>query len=146
MTRAEIGLILADARRRSGKTQAELAKAMETPQPAIARAEAGLRMPTLQFIERWARATGRPITLKIGEPPPTRSAAERAALVRSVLGPGRFNPWDRNPGPAEAELLDRAGLTRKRFERLKQGRRGQGNRVGHGHQRVDRAWPHQKNI
>jgi transcriptional regulator with XRE-family HTH domain len=126
MTKAEIGLILAGARRRSGKTQAELAEAMETPQSAVARAEAGVRMPTLQFIERWARATGRPITLKIGEAPSKRSAAERAALVRSVLGPGRFNPWDRNPAPAEAELLDRAGLTRKRFERLKQGR---GHRV-----------------
>jgi transcriptional regulator with XRE-family HTH domain len=125
MTKAEVGLILADARRRSGKTQAELAAVMQTPQPAIARAEAGLRMPTLQFIERWARATGRPITLEIGGRPSTRSAAEREAQVRSVLGPGRFNPWDRNPSPAEAELLDRAGLTRKRFERLKRDR-GQG--------------------
>lgn len=120
MTKAEIGLILADARRRSGKTQAELAEAMETPQPAIARAEAGLRMPTLQFIERWARATGRPIKLEIGGRPTPPSAAEREAQVRSVLGPGRFNPWDRNPSLVEAELLDRAGLTRKRFERLKQ--------------------------
>lgn len=126
MTKSEIGLILANARRRSGKTQAELAEAMETPQSAIARAEGGLRMPTLQFIERWARATGTPITLKIGEPrPATRSAADRGALVRSVLGPGRFNPWDREPAPAEAELLERAGLSRKRFERMKQGR-GQG--------------------
>lgn len=129
MTKSEVGLILADARRRSGKTQAALAEAMGTPQPAIARAEAGLRMPTLQFIDRWARATGRPISLELGSSRPAmQSAKDRAAMVRSVLGPGRFNPWDRNPTAVEAELLERAGLSRKYFEQLKRGR-GQNRRA-----------------
>jgi transcriptional regulator with XRE-family HTH domain len=123
MTKAEIGLILAKARRRSGKTQAQLALAMGTTQPVIARAEAGNRMPTLGFIDRWARATGAPISLKLGEAQPAmQPAAARRAIVRSVLGPGRFNPWDRNPSPIEAELLDRTGQTREHFERLKRGR------------------------
>lgn len=120
MTKSEIGLILAEARRRSGKTQADLARAMGTTQPVVARAEGGYRMPTLGFIDRWARATGAPIALRLGETQPEmQPAAARRAIVRSVLGPGRFNPWDRNPAPVEAELLEQAGLNRKYFERLK---------------------------
>jgi len=122
MTKSEVGLLLARARSRSGKTQAELAQAMGTTQPAIARAEAGYRMPTLGFIERWAQATGRPISLKLGVTRPgLPSAAARRARVRAVLGPGRFNPWDRNPSPVEAELLEQAGQSRGYFERLKRG-------------------------
>ncbi len=120
MTKSEIGLILAKARRRSGKTQAELAQAMGTTQPAIARAEAGNRMPTIGLIDRWARATGAPISLQLGQSrrgmPP---AAARRAMVRSVLGSGRFNPWDRNPSRVEAELLEKAGLSREHFEHAK---------------------------
>jgi len=92
---------------------------MATTQPAIARAEAGYRMPTIGFIDRWARATGEPIQLELGAATPQRmSAASRRALVRSVLGPGAFNPWDRNPTPAEADLLKRAGFDRVHFDRL----------------------------
>jgi transcriptional regulator with XRE-family HTH domain len=118
MTKSEIGLILADARRRAGQTQTELAEAMNTTQPVVARAEAGGRMPSLGFIDRWARATGAPIDLKLGASSQgMRPASERRALVRSVLGPDRFNPWERDPAAVEAELLDRAGLSRKYFER-----------------------------
>jgi len=93
---------------------------MGTKQPAIARAEAGYRMPTIEFIDRWALATGEPINLELGQPKPRRmSAAARRALVRSVLGPVRFNPWDRNPTAVEAELLNRAGWDREHFDRLK---------------------------
>jgi transcriptional regulator with XRE-family HTH domain len=120
VTKFEVGLILAGARMRAGQTQVELAKAMGTKQPAIARAEAGYRMPTLGFIDRWARATGAPISLTLGQVESRmRPAVERRAMVRSVLGPGRFNPWDRNPTPVEAKLLEKAGLTRKRFARLR---------------------------
>jgi len=123
MTKSEMGLLLANARRRSGKTQAELAQEMGTTQPVVARAEAGYRMPTLGFIERWARATGAPIAFTLGDKPPRmQPASTRRAVVRAVLGPGRFNPWDRNPSPVEAELLERAGETRRHFERLKRGR------------------------
>ena len=125
MTKSEIGLILATARRRSSKTQAELAEAMGTTQPVIARAEAGYRMPTLGFIDRWARATGAPISLRLGDAPrEMQPAAVRRSMVQSVLGPGRFNPWDRNPSPVEAELLEQGGKSREHFERLKR-RHGQ---------------------
>jgi transcriptional regulator with XRE-family HTH domain len=124
MTKAEVGLILAESRRRSGKTQADLATAMGTRQPAIARAEAGLRMPTLSFMERWARATGSPVSLTLGEmPTQTQSVEAGRALVQSALGPGRFNPWDRDPTPVEAQFLEKQGLTREYFELLR-GTRG----------------------
>lgn len=120
VTKSEVGLILANARRRAGKTQAELAQAMGTTQPVIARAEAGYRMPTLGFIDRWARASGAPISLKLGQAQRAmQPAAARRAMVRSVLGPGRFNPWDRNPSPVEAKLLEQAGQSREHFEHLK---------------------------
>jgi hypothetical protein len=96
---------------------------MSTTQPAIARAEAGDRMPTLGFIDRWARGTGVPIVLNFGHTRPAMpTAATRRALVRSVLGRGRFNPWDRNPAPVEAALLEQAGLSRGHFERMKRQR------------------------
>src|SRR5712691_12149988 len=125
MTKSEIGLILANARLRAGKTQVDLARAMGATQPAIARAEAGYRMPTLGFIDRWARATGAPITLELGKSrPEMQSASARRAMVRSVLGSGRFNPWERNPAPIEAELLEQTGQSREHFDRLKR-RRGE---------------------
>jgi transcriptional regulator with XRE-family HTH domain len=96
---------------------------MKTTQPVIARAEAGNRMPTLGFIERWARATGAPISIKLGEAQRgMQPAAARRAIVRSALGPGRFNPWDRNPSTVEAKLLVQTGQSREHFERLKRGR------------------------
>ena len=123
VTKSELGLILTDARRRAGKTQAELAEAMGTTQPAIARAEGGYRMPTIGFIERWAGATGSPISLRLGQAKPKKkSAADRRAMVRSALGPGRFNPWDRKLDPIEAAILDQAGLNRKYFEQLRRPR------------------------
>jgi transcriptional regulator with XRE-family HTH domain len=126
MTKSEIGLILADARRRAGQTQAELANAMGTTQSVIARAEAGYRMASVPFIDRWAVATKVPISLPFGgSRPRTQTAAAKGAVVRSVLGPGRFNPWDRNPAPVETDLLERAGLTREYFERARR-RRGRG--------------------
>ncbi len=127
MTKSEVGLTLANARRRCGKTQAALAQAMGTTQPVIARAEAGYRMPTLGFIDRWARATGAPITLELGAAQRgMQPASARRAMVRSALGSGRFNPWDRNPAPVEAELLEQTGQDREYFDRLK--RRGGGKR------------------
>lgn len=120
MTRGEIAVRLSRARLQAGLTQAELAEAMGTPQPAIARAESGYRMPSIEFIDRWAKATGKPITLTLGESStgvPNR--AERRRIVESVLGPGRFNPWDRQLTRVEAAQLERAGMDRAYFERLR---------------------------
>jgi len=120
MTKSEIGFLLATARSGAGMTQSELAAAMGTTQPAIARAEGGYRMPTLAFIDRWARATGSPLSITFGESPRRMpSAAKKRALVESVLGAGRFDPWDRNPSEVEAALLRRASRDPAYFRRLK---------------------------
>ena len=119
VNKTEIALLLAEARLRSQMTQAELATAMGTTQPAVARAESGYRMPRLEFIDRWALATGSEIPVTFGRVKPNASPSARRAVVRSVLGPGRFNPWDRNPSPVEAALLENAGLSRKYFERVR---------------------------
>lgn len=120
MTRSEIALRLTQSRLRSGLTQSQLAAAIGTPQPAIARAESGYRMPSVEFIDRWAKATGRPITLTLGDDKRGQlTRTERRRLVRSVLGPGRFNPWDREPSRVEAALLTKAGKDRAYFEELR---------------------------
>lgn len=133
VTRAEIALLLAQARARSGLTQTQLASAMGTTQPAVARAESGYRLPSIEFIDRWAKATGRPITLTLGgsrSRVPSRS--ERRRMVRDVFGAGRFNPWERNPSPVEAALLEKAGLDRTYFEQLRRsgGRSQSGSQPG----------------
>ena len=123
MTKAELALLLAQVRSRAGMTQAELALAMGVSQPAIARAESGYRMPTLEFIDRWARATGSQLTLTLGGArPPIPSASKRRAIARSVLGNGRFNPWDREPSAVEAALLTKAGLGPKHFDQSRSSR------------------------
>ena len=77
-------------------------------------------MPSLEFIDRWAKATGRPITLTLGQEKRGQlTRAERRRLVRSVLGPGRFNPWDRDPSRIEAAILEKAGKDRAYFEELR---------------------------
>lgn len=120
ITRSEIALRLTQSRLRGGLTQAQLATAMGTTQPAIARAESGYRMPSLEFIDRWAKATGEPITLTLGrEGQSELTRSERRRLVRSVLGPGRFNPWDRQPSRVEAALLRKAGKDRAYFEEMR---------------------------
>jgi transcriptional regulator with XRE-family HTH domain len=112
-------------------TQAELANAMGTTQPVIARAEGGYRMPTLEFIDRWARATGSPLSLTFGVDRASLSQAEKGDLVDAVFGPGRFNPWERKPSRIESEILERSGLGRAYFERLRAtGGQRRGRRAG----------------
>jgi len=76
-------------------------------------------MPTLEFIDRWARASGSTLSITFGKQVrPHRSAKEKRAAVEAVLGPGRFNPWDRNLSDVEASLLLKAGRDRAYFRRL----------------------------
>jgi hypothetical protein len=42
---------------------------------------------------------------------------ERRRRVRGVLGDFEFDPWERDPTPAEQESLIADGLTRDRFAR-----------------------------
>jgi transcriptional regulator with XRE-family HTH domain len=116
MTPAEIGLELRRARRSAGLTQRVLAERMGTSQPAIARAESGLVEPSLDFVDRFAQATGQ--VLKFGSVivVPPRDVARRDRVDRAI-GDFEFNPWLRGPSEAEQRSLIREGLTRERFER-----------------------------
>jgi ribosome-binding protein aMBF1 (putative translation factor) len=53
------------AREAAGLTQTELARRMGTTQSAIASIEAGARTPTVDLLERLARACGRHLTITI---------------------------------------------------------------------------------
>lgn len=117
MDATTIGFELTRARRRAGLTQTQVARQMGTTQSAISRAEAGRAQPTLDFVERFARALGERIVLTFGERGRLDSRSERARRVKRVLGGFEPNPWDRDPTPAEQRVLERDGLTRERFER-----------------------------
>ena len=53
------------ARESAGLTQAELARKMGTTQSAIAAIESGARTPTVELLERLARACGQRLTIRI---------------------------------------------------------------------------------
>jgi len=58
----ELAFTLAEARRKAGLTQAELAGRMKTSQAAVARIESGRGAPKWSTIERYAHAVGaRPV-------------------------------------------------------------------------------------
>jgi transcriptional regulator with XRE-family HTH domain len=115
MNTLRLGLMLSKRRKEAGLTQDELARRIGTSQGAISRLEAGSVLPTLAVLERFAAATGGPLTITVGETaPPDRD--ERRRRVERVLGPDPFNPWDRDPSPVERAGLLADGLTRERFE------------------------------
>jgi ribosome-binding protein aMBF1 (putative translation factor) len=58
----DLAMTLAEARRKAGLTQAELAARMKTSQAAVARIESGRGAPKWSTVERYARALGaRPV-------------------------------------------------------------------------------------
>ncbi|MGH7857652.1 MAG: helix-turn-helix domain-containing protein [Candidatus Binatia bacterium] len=113
-----IGFELTAARRRAGLTQREVAERMGTTQSAVSRVESGRVAPSLDFLDRYARAIGTRLAVELGprpaEEPP--DAGERADLVRRVLRGFVFDPWQRDPSPAERRSLEIDGLTRERFQ------------------------------
>ncbi len=56
---------LIEARTKKGLTQAELAKKLGTRQSAIARLESGNANPTVEFLERFSRATASQLIIQI---------------------------------------------------------------------------------
>jgi transcriptional regulator with XRE-family HTH domain len=118
MNLAALGLELAGNRRRARLTQREVAVRMGTTQSSIARIESGAARPSLDFLERFARATRIPITLELGKPRPQNlSVGARRRRVRAALGDFVFDPWLRNPSSAEKRALAARGLTREYFQR-----------------------------
>ncbi|HEX9775353.1 MAG TPA: helix-turn-helix transcriptional regulator [Actinomycetota bacterium] len=119
MKAAEVGVQLRRARRNAGLSQTRLAGRMKTSQSAIARAESGLVKPSLDFIERFVRETGEPLRLGslIVFPASSRTEEDdRAERIRRAVGDFQFNPWLREPTPAEQRSLEADGLSRGYFE------------------------------
>ena len=118
MNLAALGLELARNRRRARLTQREVGERMGTTQSSIARAESGAARPSLGFLERFARATGIPISIELGEPTANdMSVGARRRRVRSTLGDFVFDPWLRNPTTLEKRALKARGLTCEYFQR-----------------------------
>jgi len=117
MEAAQVGRLVERTRREAGLTQAALAERVGTTQAALSKIETGRTLPGLELLNRIARAVGRPITITLGEPSLLPTLEERRRRVRRVLGDFEFDPWDRDPAPAERESLLADGLTRERFTR-----------------------------
>lgn len=98
-----IGKALSQARREIGLTQSQVARRMGTTQTAVARAESGALLPSWTWLERYATALGRTISVWVSVGP------------RRVTPPGapmRFEPED----VAEAKRrARRAALGRERL-------------------------------
>ncbi len=70
--------LLREARKRSGLSQAELAKRAGVPQSTVGRIESGVRVPSTELLERLIRAAGFELRVALGEPDPgTESLFER---------------------------------------------------------------------
>ena len=109
MNPATIGRELARRRRAAGLTQSEVARRMGTTQSVVARAEADwTTMPRLEFLDRFARATGKPWRLTLGGPEPGLATVARRA--ERALGSFEFDPWRRDPAEPEARSLHKDGL------------------------------------
>jgi transcriptional regulator with XRE-family HTH domain len=117
MKPARVGPLVERLRMEAGFTQAELARRVGTTQAAISKIETGRTVPGVELLDRLATAIGRPITLTFGEAPTRPTLTERRRRVREALGAFEFDPWERDPTPAEQESLLRDGLTRERFAR-----------------------------
>ncbi|MEU8922674.1 helix-turn-helix transcriptional regulator [Kitasatospora sp. NPDC048545] len=63
--RFELGEAVRLRREALGMTQAQLAAATGTQQPAVARFEAGGTMPTIMILERYAEALGMRLTVEL---------------------------------------------------------------------------------
>lgn len=61
-----IGMCLRDARLAAGLDQGDVAAALGVRRQALSRVENGRRLPSMEFVERYAQALGAPITLTFG--------------------------------------------------------------------------------
>ncbi len=80
-----IAQTLIQARKAAGLSQATLAERMGTTQPAISKVESGRAVPTLGFLQRFAKAIGAPVTVTL-EPGASVRADTRAARLASRPG------------------------------------------------------------
>lgn len=75
----DAGQLIRDARAQAGMTQAELAEAAGTSQPAVAAYESGSRSPSVRTLDRLMRATGARLEVSL-RPAPRAEGVLLAAL------------------------------------------------------------------
>ena len=80
-----IAQTLIDARKAAGLSQVALAERMGTTQPAVSKVESGRAVPTLGFLERFAKAIGAPVTVTL-DPGASIHADTRAARLAARPG------------------------------------------------------------
>lgn len=115
MTTGQVSLALTKARLSAGLSQAQVAERMGTSQPAVSRIESGRGAPSIDFIDRYACAVGRPIELRFGTRPREATLARtRSRRLNEALQDFTFDPWARQPSDAEARSLTRDGIARSR--------------------------------
>ena len=117
MDKRAIAVELNALRLAAGLTQATVADRMGTTQAAIARAESGRVSPRLDFVDRWARACGRPLTLVFGDRPMAPDLETRRTMTRAMFGANNWNPYERNLSDVERRTLVATGSTPEQFVR-----------------------------
>jgi predicted nucleotidyltransferase len=80
----DIGSMIRGARQRAGISQAELGRRAGTSQPALARYETGVALPTLPTLERLLQGCGRALELRTVDP---RAGSTPGSSARGRLGP-----------------------------------------------------------
>ena len=117
MDNRALGVELAALRLAAGLTQTILADRMRTTQAAIARAEGGRLSPRMDFLDRWARACGLPLTLVLGQEKKTPNAEMRRAMTRAIFGKNNWNPYERKLTDVERGTLTAMGAKPARSKR-----------------------------
>jgi ribosome-binding protein aMBF1 (putative translation factor) len=79
------------ARMKAGLTQAEVAERMQSTQPAVARLESAGRIPSTRTLQRYARATGHRLRIKL-VPALGRTSAGEAPSSELPRGSRRRSP------------------------------------------------------
>jgi len=116
MNTTELGLEVAKLRVKAKLSQEALATKAGTSQPVISQIESGKAKPGWDLLERIAEAVG-PLRVTYGTPGRSLSRSDRRSRARQALGDFEFDPWSRNPSPAEEKSLIADGLVRERFAR-----------------------------
>jgi transcriptional regulator with XRE-family HTH domain len=79
-------MLIREARRNAGLTQAELARRMDTTQSAVARLESARSNPRVDTLDRAIAATGRELEISFSAPAPQVDETMTASNLRKSSG------------------------------------------------------------